>query len=152
MKKKKEYEFRKNPLLRILLGDPKTLLYDIDKLFEEWITCYLENSALLFYEKDLQGIVTITDTRKIAFKEKYSLNLLESEILSYCDEYKNQDQIIDEYTSFHSHEAIEQAIQSLLDKNLLLSYQNCILNIALTQPPATPPKAEEFPCGWISID
>ncbi len=148
---KQDIEYRKNPLLKVLIGDPKFELVEVDKLIQEWILCFNSKKSTLSYSIDSKGLATIKDTRKIACQNTYMLNHTESAILRFCDEYKTEEQIINAYQPEYSVDEINNAIQSLINYNLLIDNKNSYLTIALTKPAATLPSKKDFPCGWIDI-
>ncbi len=149
---KKEHRWRKNSVLNHLLGKRKRNFNKVEKIVNEWLqNFYNEVPFKLIYEMNDNHIL-IHDERPIAFKNNFALNELESEIFLFSDEAKPIEEINDTFMRRYKITAIENAVQSLIDKKVVLQHKDRLLALAVEAPLTGFPGTTDMPWGVVMED
>jgi magnesium-protoporphyrin IX monomethyl ester (oxidative) cyclase len=138
--------------LNRLFGKPKQHYNNVQKFVNGWLqNFYNEVPFELIYEMN-ENYLFIHDTRPIAFQNHFALNELESEILLFSDEAKPVEEINDAFLSRYKIIDIESAVQSLIDKKVVLHHKDKLLALAVETPLQSYPGTRDLPWGVVMED
>jgi hypothetical protein len=109
---------------------------------------YSETPVRLNYEFSEDNIL-IHDTRPVSFANNYVLNELEGEIILLCDEIQSIEEINNKLGGKYKTAYIDNAIRSIIDKNIVLKHDHKLLTLAVEVPLPSLPEGNDFPCGTV---
>jgi len=146
---KKKYRIREKPSVRHLFGRSKGNLHKINNIVTEWMKSYYSETPVRLNYEFSENKILIHDTRPVSFANNYVLNELEGEIFLLCDEIHSIEEINNKLGGKYKAADIDNAISSIIDKNVVLKHEHKLLTLAVEMPLPSLPAGNDFPCGTV---
>lgn len=149
---KKDYSMRKTRILYNLFGNPKKSFHKVGNIVNDWMKSFYSKCPFrLTYEINENNIV-IYDTRPISVNNNIVLNKLEGEIFLFTDEVKSIEKVNNTFGPEYKSTDIENSVQSLIDKKVVIKHKDNILAVAVESPVPNLSESNDFPCGIVIKD
>jgi magnesium-protoporphyrin IX monomethyl ester (oxidative) cyclase len=134
---KREARMRRNPILYRLFGKSKRNFNRFHNMINDWIKSYFGEAPFRLTYEIGKNNISIHDTRPISFMSDFVLNELEGEIFLFSDKAKSIEEIHNNFGSKYKITDIENAVNSLVDKKIVLKHKNKLLALAVEAPVPT---------------